>query len=967
MIAATSVATDLALYVRLLGYVRGHWLHFSLSLIGFSVYAGSHVAFAELLVLTVDSIRAFNTGVDISRERLLIPLGMVAAVGARGLGSFMGVYFLNKVGTSVVHRLRCDLFDKLLVLPSAYYDANSHGHLVSRVTYTVTQVTGAATKAVEVVAREGLTILGLTAWLMWMNWKLALVFFAIAPVIAWIVRFAARRFRRFSQRIQGAMGNVTQVASEAVSGFREVRTFGGEDYERARFRQASAYNKRQSMKMATTSALSTPVIQLLVAIALGILIWLILEPGMLAGMTEGDVVGFITAAGLLAKPIRQLSEISAVIQRGLAASEDIFAQMDEPPEPDKGVLEPDRVAGRIEFDGVHFRYPGAETSLFENLSLAVAPGETVALVGRSGSGKSTLVGLIPRFHDCDGGVIRIDGEPLERYRRASLRRQVALVSQSVVLFNDSVLRNIAYGSLNDATREQVEAAARRAYAWEFIERLPDGLDTRIGDDGVRLSGGQRQRLAIARAILKDAPILILDEATSALDSESEQHIQAALAEVMRDRTTLVIAHRLSTVERADRILVMEQGRIEETGTHAALLAANGAYARFYHRQFEDLEPLDPALQPARQSVVTEYASAPSARPPLVADIGQAASGIHEFWARESLGVRLLAPLGRLTARVARRRHAARPKRRAVDDSRAPVIVVGNISVGGTGKTPFVIWLANFLAAHGRRPGVVSRGYGGTASSPLSVTAATSAALAGDEAPLIALRTGLPVVVARDRPAGVQCLLEAGVNVVISDDGLQHHALARDLEIVMLDGARGLGNGRCLPAGPLREAPERLASVDLVVSLGDLRAADATIAHHVLTLQPVDFIGLDGSIHGLHDVPRGPVHAVAGIGHPERFFLLLETLGFDLVRHPFADHHVFRSRELRFDDPLPIIMTEKDMVRCRKVFASWPRPWRDRCLAMRVEVVPSADLLEALGAHLERLGIGVGGTVVGAAS
>jgi len=711
------------------------------------------------------------------------------------------------------------------------------------------------------------------------------------------------------------------------------------------------------MKMATTGALSTPVIQLLVAIALGILIWLILEPGMLAGMTEGDVVGFITAAGLLAKPIRQLSEISAVIQRGLAAAEDIFLQMDARPEPDTGTLEPARVQGRIEFEGVGFRYPGADAALFENLSLVVAPGEIVALVGRSGSGKSTLVSLIPRFHDCDSGSIRIDGEPLGRYRRTALRRQVALVSQSVVLFNDTVLRNIAYGSLSDASREQVEAAARRAYAWEFIERMPEGLDTRIGDDGVRLSGGQRQRLAIARAILKDAPILILDEATSALDSESEQHVQAALAEVMRDRTTLVIAHRLSTVERADRILVMEQGRIVEAGTHAALLAANGAYARLYHRQFEDLEPLDPAGEGVATRGLAEPVAAGA--PGMGTGVVREESGIHAFWAADSLGVRLLAPLGRLTARIARRRHEQRVGRRAagramVPQSPVPVIVVGNISVGGTGKTPFVIWLANFLAAQGRRPGVVSRGHGGRATAPLWVTA-------DDEPPLVAARTGLPVVVARDRPAGVRLLLDAGVDVVISDDGLQHHALERDLEIVMLDGTRGLGNGRCLPAGPLREAPERLASADLVVSLGPLRVADAAIAHHALTLRPLDFIGLDGGIRGLHDVPRGPVHAVAGIGHPERFFLLLETLGFDLVRHPFPDHHHFHARALCFDDPLPIIMTEKDMVRCRNAFASWPGPWRDRCLALRVEAVPSAGLLAALGTHLERLGIALGAT------
>lgn len=582
-------AEDLALYARLLGYVRPYWFHFLLSLVGFAVYASSHVVFAELLVFMVDTVRAFNTGVDISSERILIPLLMVAAVAARGVGSFAGVYFLNKVGNRVVHDLRCALFDKLLVLPSAYYQRNSQGHLVSRVTYTVTQVTGAATKALEVVAREGLTVIGLTAWLMWMNWKLALVFFAVAPAIAWIVAFAARRFRRYSQRIQDAMGDVTQAASESVAGYREVRTYGGESQERERFRTVSAHNRRQAMKLIATSAVATPVVQLLVAIALAVLVWLVLDPVMLAGMSEGDVVGFITAAGLLARPIRQLSEISAVIQTGLAAADDIFTQLDELPERDSGSLDPDRVAGRLELRGVSFRYPGAEEPVFEDLWLTIEPGETVALVGRSGSGKSTLASLIPRFHDVQAGEILLDGQPLHAYRLTALRRQIALVSQHVVLFHDTVARNIAYGGLADATPEAIASAARRAQASEFIDTLPEGLATPIGDDGVRLSGGQRQRLAIARALLKDAPILILDEATSALDPESEHLIQRALNEVMQGRTTLVIAHRLSTVEGADRILVMEQGRIVEQGRHADLLEAEGVYARLYRRQFEDAE------------------------------------------------------------------------------------------------------------------------------------------------------------------------------------------------------------------------------------------------------------------------------------------------------------------------------------------------------------------------------------------
>ena len=597
-------SSDWQLYKRLLLYMWPYIGAFIISVLGFMIYAAMQVLLADILQFVVD---AFGDGKDLTaglvskwmhkavdlkgdgvvNAAVLIPIAIIFISLFRGVGYFIGNYFMAEVGRNTIHDLRCALFAHMLRLPAAFYDSNTGGYLVSRITFNVEQVTEAVTKAGTVAIREGVTVLFLLAYLFYVSWQLSLVFLLVAPPIALIVSYVSKRFRRISRKIQDSMGDVTHVASEAVNGNRVMKIFGGEDYERSRFVAASEYNRKQSIKMASTSALSTPVIQFLVSLALCALIALGLQPEVRSSLTPGEFVALLTAAGLLAKPIRQLSGVLNMVQKGLAAAVDIFAQMDENAEPDSGSEQVQRVKGRVVFDSVSFAYGEDKPNVLRDISFSVEAGQSIAIVGSSGSGKSSLVSLLPRFYTLSEGSITIDGIDINDYKLDNLRSQIALVNQQVVLFNDTIFGNIAYGDLQHSDRKIIEEAARVANALEFIDELPKGLSTLVGDNGVMLSGGQRQRIAIARAILKDAPILILDEATSALDNESERLIQDALEKVMEGRTTFVIAHRLSTVEKADNILVLEDGQIIESGTHSALLALDGRYAQLYNNQFKD--------------------------------------------------------------------------------------------------------------------------------------------------------------------------------------------------------------------------------------------------------------------------------------------------------------------------------------------------------------------------------------------
>ncbi len=570
-------------YGRLLQYAKPYWRMFAVALVGMAVFAAADVGFIALMRPLLD-----GSFVDRDPEviRVMPPL-IITLFLLRGTAVFLSAFGMAWVGRHVIRDLRAELFGQYLRLPVAFFDRSSSGNLIARLTYHAEQVAESTSNALTAMVKDGLQVTGLLCLMLYLDWRLTLFALGVGPLVALVVRYVSRRFRRVSGRIQDSMGDVTHVAEEVISGQRVIKLYDGVEYESEHFAEVNERNTALHLKLVSTRAGSVAAVQFIAAWAVAAIVYFATSPAVLETMTPGTFVAFMGAMLSLLNPLKNLTTLNEKLQRGIAAASDIFALLAEPPEPLGGERSLERARGEIRFEEVSFRYPGAEHDVLEGITLDIAPGETVAFVGESGSGKSTLLSLLPRFYDPSAGRILLDGAPLAEYRVRDLRRQFALVDQNISLFNDTVARNIAYGALNGAEPAAIERAARGAHAWDFISRLPKGLDTPVGQNGVLLSGGQRQRLAIARALLKPAPILILDEATSALDTESERAVQQALEELMESRTTLVIAHRLSTVQKANRIVVLDGGRVVEIGTHDELLAAGGRYALLYRMQFAD--------------------------------------------------------------------------------------------------------------------------------------------------------------------------------------------------------------------------------------------------------------------------------------------------------------------------------------------------------------------------------------------
>lgn len=570
-------------YRALVSLALEHKSYFVMAIFGMVIFALSDAAFAYLMKPMLDD--GF-----IKRDEFiikLIPVAIIAIFVVRVVAVYLRNYCMAYIGRQVINNLRCQIFEKLLTLTAHEYDKSSSGTILTKFSFDIEQVASSVSSALTALIQDTLRIVVLLSFMFWLSWQLSAIFLVVGPLVFLIVVKVSGRFRRISKNIQKSMGEVSHVAQEVIDSNRVVKIFGGTDFERDKFQRINQRNLKFNLKMTTAQAISMPLIQLIVAVAFAGIVAFATSNTMLGKITSGDFISFIFAMTSLFAPMRTLSSINAKIQRGIAAGESVFEFLAKPGEPDQGTLQLDTATGQLEFDKVSFNYEGHEAQVLNDVSFKVFPCQTIAIVGRSGSGKSTLVNLLPRLYEITQGQLLLDGHDIREYALSDLRRQIAYVGQDVRLFNDTIRNNIAYGVLGEATEEQIIAAAEQAYAWEFIEKLPLGLDTQVGEKGLLLSGGQRQRLAIARALLKDAPILILDEATSALDTESERHIQHAIENLITNRTTLVIAHRLSTIEHADMIIVMHEGRIIEQGTHRELIELDGLYGRLHAMQFRE--------------------------------------------------------------------------------------------------------------------------------------------------------------------------------------------------------------------------------------------------------------------------------------------------------------------------------------------------------------------------------------------
>ncbi|MBH0046823.1 MULTISPECIES: lipid A export permease/ATP-binding protein MsbA [unclassified Pseudoalteromonas] len=572
------------IYKRLVSYVGTYKSVAFVAIIGMIGYSAMDALFIQLMKPFIDQ------GLNQRNTEVLkyAPFVVIALVLGRGVFNFMSSYCLSYVGSQVVRSLRQELFEHILHLPVSFHDKNSTGDLISKITFDTEQVQQAITKALLIVVREGAFVVFLLAVMFYTSWQLSLIFLVIIPLVAIIVAVVSKRFRHISKNIQSAMGQVTRSSEQMLSGHKVIHGFGGQDQEINHFSKINNHNRQQRIKMDATKALSVSIIQILAASAMAVILWAVSLPSMIDTITSGDFMALIASMMMLLRPLKQLANVNSDMQRGISAAQSIFLVLDEEMEKDTGTVSVDKVKGLIEVKNVTFKYPTKDEAVLNDLSLTIEAGESIALVGRSGSGKSTISNLLPRYYDLElPSEILLDGIALQDYKLTDLRRQFALVSQQVMLFNDTIANNICYGIKHDVSVEELEQVAKQAHVWEFVKDLPEQLNTMVGENGVMLSGGQRQRIAIARAILKDAPILILDEATSALDTESEKLIQQALETLMKDKTSIVIAHRLSTIENSDRIYVIDNGRVIESGDHSSLLANDGTYSALCKMQFGD--------------------------------------------------------------------------------------------------------------------------------------------------------------------------------------------------------------------------------------------------------------------------------------------------------------------------------------------------------------------------------------------
>lgn len=570
------------IYRRLLKYALPYWKIFIFAIVGMVIFAGTEVSFAQILEPMMD-----GGFVEKDAESMFwVPILLVVIFTVRIIGTFLSEYGMAMIARNVIRDLRAKVFNKIIVLPSRYYDTTSSGNILSKMVYDIEQLAAATSGVVIVLIRDGITVMGLLVWMLYRNPLLTLILFVISPFVVALVYVVSKRFRIIGKRIQTSMSGVTDITEESIKANQEIKIFGGQAFETERFLKTNEYNRRQHLKLVATNAISNPTIQLIVAVAFAVMIYMATNPEIIPDMTAGKFVAFLMGMVMLLQHAKRLTTVNMTLQKGIAAAESVFGFIDLEEEIDQGKKEIERVKGDVKFDNVNFSYGTEHENVLSNITLDIKAGETVAFVGRSGAGKSTLVSLLARFYDKTSGNIQVDGCDIDSLTLKNLRSHIALVNQNVTLFNDTVAHNIAYSDLESVDDERISSAAKSANALEFINNLPDGLNTVVGENGVLLSGGQRQRIAIARAIFKNAPILILDEATSALDTESERHIQAALDELIKTRTTLVIAHRLSTIEGADKIVVLDKGKIIEVGKHKELISKNGLYATLHSMQFK---------------------------------------------------------------------------------------------------------------------------------------------------------------------------------------------------------------------------------------------------------------------------------------------------------------------------------------------------------------------------------------------